>query len=72
MNETVVNAAPNVIAGLENYLTLPAMQQPTWPDAAAVAAVRAELAIQPPLVFAGEDSASDGSCTHLRRINAGY
>ncbi|MEO0066946.1 MAG: hypothetical protein RJB63_71 [Actinomycetota bacterium] len=54
MNEPVVNAAPNVIAGLDNYLTLPAKQQPTWPDAAQVAAVRAELAIQPPLVFAGE------------------
>ena len=54
MNEPVVNAAPNVIAGLDNYLTLPAKQQPTWPEAAQVAAVRAELAIQPPLVFAGE------------------
>lgn len=54
MNEPVVNADPNVIAGLDNYLTLPAKQQPTWPDPAAVAAVRAELAVQPPLVFAGE------------------
>jgi 3-deoxy-7-phosphoheptulonate synthase len=54
MNEPVVNADPNVIAGLDNYLSLPAKQQPTWPDAAAVAAVRAELAVQPPLVFAGE------------------
>ena len=54
MNEPVVSADPNVIAGLDNYLSLPAKQQPTWPDAAAVAAVRAELAVQPPLVFAGE------------------
>ena len=54
MNEPVVNADPKVIAGLDNYLTLPAKQQPTWPDAEKVAAVRAELAIQPPLVFAGE------------------
>lgn len=54
MNEPVVNADPKVIAGLDNYLNLPAKQQPTWPDADKVAAVRAELAIQPPLVFAGE------------------
>jgi 3-deoxy-7-phosphoheptulonate synthase len=54
MNEPVVSADPKVIAGLDNYLSLPAKQQPTWPDAEKVAAVRAELAIQPPLVFAGE------------------
>ena len=54
MNEPVVSADPNVLAGLDNYLNLPAKQQPTWPDEAQVAAVRAELAIQPPLVFAGE------------------
>jgi 3-deoxy-7-phosphoheptulonate synthase len=54
MNEPVVNADPQVIAGLDNYLNLPAKQQPTWPDAEKVAAVRAELAVQPPLVFAGE------------------
>jgi 3-deoxy-7-phosphoheptulonate synthase len=54
MNEPVVNADPTVVAGLDNYLNLPAKQQPTWPDASQVAAVRAELAVQPPLVFAGE------------------
>ena len=54
MNEPVVAANPGVIAGLDNYLTLPAAQQPSWPDAAAVAEVRAELATLPPLVFAGE------------------
>ncbi len=54
MNEPVVSADPKVLAGLDNYLNLPAKQQPTWPDAEKVAAVRAELAIQPPLVFAGE------------------
>jgi 3-deoxy-7-phosphoheptulonate synthase len=54
MNEPVVNADPKVIAGLDNYLNLPAKQQPTWPDASKVAEVRAELAVQPPLVFAGE------------------
>jgi len=54
MNEPVVSADPTVIKGLDNYLTLPIKQQPTWPDEAQVAAVRAELAVQPPLVFAGE------------------
>jgi 3-deoxy-7-phosphoheptulonate synthase len=53
-NEKVVLADPAVIAGLDNYLNLPAAQQPTWPDKDALAAVRAELAKQPPLVFAGE------------------
>lgn len=33
---------------------LPAAQQPTWPDQAALAAARAELEILPPLIFAGE------------------
>ena len=54
MNEKVVAANPGVIAGLDNYLNLPAAQQPSWPDQAAVAAVREELAVLPPLVFAGE------------------
>ncbi|MEO0026743.1 MAG: hypothetical protein RL716_74, partial [Actinomycetota bacterium] len=54
MNEPVVAADPAVLAGLDNYLSLPAAQQPSWPDAAAVAEVRAELATLPPLVFAGE------------------
>ena len=54
MKEQVVVADPAVVAGLDNYLKLPAAQQPTWPDPAAVAEVRAELAVLPPLVFAGE------------------
>ena len=54
MNDPIVAADPAVIAGLDNYLKLPAAQQPTWPDAKAVAEVRAELAKMPPLVFAGE------------------
>ena len=33
---------------------LPAVQQPAWPDAAALEEVLAELRAQPPLVFAGE------------------
>jgi len=54
MNETVVAANPGVIAGLDNYATLAAAQQPAWPDAGKLAEVRAELAKMPPLVFAGE------------------
>ncbi len=53
-NEKVVLADPAVIAGLDNYRNLPAAQQPTWLDQAALAAVQAELSKQPPLVFAGE------------------
>ncbi|MEN9957465.1 MAG: hypothetical protein RIR46_1073 [Actinomycetota bacterium] len=54
MNEPVVAADPAVIAGLDNYVNLPAAQQPTWPDQADLARVRSELAKLPPLVFAGE------------------
>jgi 3-deoxy-7-phosphoheptulonate synthase len=39
---------------LDSWRTLPAAQQPDWPDPAAVAVVTAELARIPPLVFAGE------------------
>jgi 3-deoxy-7-phosphoheptulonate synthase len=54
MNEVVVAADPAVLAGLDNYVNLPAAQQPTWPDQAELVRVRAELAKLPPLVFAGE------------------
>lgn len=54
MNEPVVAADPAVIAGLDNYVNLPAAQQPIWPDQAALASARAELSKLPPLVFAGE------------------
>lgn len=37
-----------------SWRALPALQQPEWPDAAALAAVRARLQELPPLVFAGE------------------
>ncbi|MEO6200903.1 MAG: 3-deoxy-7-phosphoheptulonate synthase class II [Cryobacterium sp.] len=52
--EPVVVAEKSVIAGLDYWRTLPIKQQPTWPDADTVAAASAELATQPPLVFAGE------------------
>jgi len=41
-------------SGLDSYRSLVAKQQPSWPDAGAVLAAQAELATQPPLVFAGE------------------
>jgi len=54
MNHQIVEPNPGVLAGLDNYLTLPAAQQPSWPDAAALEDVKRELALMPPLVFAGE------------------
>jgi 3-deoxy-7-phosphoheptulonate synthase len=53
-SETIVQADPSVIAGLDYWRELPIKQQPEWPDAAAVAAASAELATLPPLIFAGE------------------
>ncbi len=39
---------------LDSWRALPAAQQPDWPDPARVDAAVAELAAQPPLIFAGE------------------
>ncbi|WP_026416272.1 class II 3-deoxy-7-phosphoheptulonate synthase [Actinomadura oligospora] len=44
----------SVTGELDAWRGLPALQQPTWDDPAEVEAVTAELARQPPLVFAGE------------------
>jgi 3-deoxy-7-phosphoheptulonate synthase len=52
--ETVVQADPSVIEGLDYWRTLPIKQQPEWPDSEAVAAASAQIASFPPLVFAGE------------------
>ena len=52
--ETVVQADPAVIAGLDYWRELPIKQQPEWSDREAIAAVSAEIAALPPLVFAGE------------------
>jgi 3-deoxy-7-phosphoheptulonate synthase len=54
MTEKYVATDPAVLAGLDNYKNLPAVQQPTWLDQAELARVTAELSILPPLVFAGE------------------
>lgn len=44
----------DILTGLDHHATLSAAQQPIWPNLDEVAKVRAELAKQPPLVFAGE------------------
>ncbi len=53
-SETIVQADPAVIAGLDYWRTLPIKQQPAWPDPEAVGVASAEIATLPPLVFAGE------------------
>jgi len=46
--------------GLDNYLNLEAKQQPTWDNEILLGEVKKDLAMQPPLVFAGEvDSLRD-------------
>ncbi|QKG27456.1 class II 3-deoxy-7-phosphoheptulonate synthase [Actinomadura verrucosospora] len=44
----------SVAGALDAWRDLPALQQPEWDDPDEVRAVAAELAAQPPLVFAGE------------------
>ncbi|ANG85522.1 class II 3-deoxy-7-phosphoheptulonate synthase [Microbacterium aurantiacum] len=53
---------------LDHWRTLPIKQQPSWPDPEAVAAVSAELATLPPLVFAGE---VDNLRDRLARVASG-
>ena len=43
-----------LIEGLDHWRSLPAAQQPQWPDADTLKQATAELATYPPLVFAGE------------------
>jgi 3-deoxy-7-phosphoheptulonate synthase len=49
-----VSTQPIDLGDLDAWRGLPAAQQPDWPDAEHLQAVAAELAEQPPLVFAGE------------------
>ncbi len=44
----------DVVAGLDHWRNLTALQQPTWPDADELTAATAHLSKLPPLVFAGE------------------
>ncbi|HET9654008.1 MAG TPA: 3-deoxy-7-phosphoheptulonate synthase class II [Kineosporiaceae bacterium] len=49
-----VPGADTAVDGLDAWRSLPAAQQPDWPDADRLAEVAKELAAYPPLVFAGE------------------
>lgn len=54
MSQQTALSVPSSAPELDSYLQFPAKQQPQWPDKAAVSAASAEIAAQPPLVFAGE------------------
>lgn len=54
----------NSLADLDTWRSLPAAQQPKWPDSAVLEEVVAELRTMPPLVFAGE-------CDNLKTRIAG-
>ena len=54
MTEPNIQADPKVLAGLDHYKNLTAAQQPNWTDQEKLEAARKELAVLPPLVFAGE------------------
>ncbi|TGO04833.1 class II 3-deoxy-7-phosphoheptulonate synthase [Serinibacter arcticus] len=45
---------PELDTDLDSWRALAAEQQPTWPDRDALEAVKSQLAVSPPLVFAGE------------------
>ncbi|MCV2396468.1 3-deoxy-7-phosphoheptulonate synthase class II [Actinotalea sp. M2MS4P-6] len=49
-----VEPEPGLLEGLEVWRTLAVRQQPDWPDPQAVKEAAAQLACEPPLVFAGE------------------
>ena len=53
------SAQDALLSGLDTFTSLPAAQQPEWPDRDVLDQVRAELSTYPPLVFAGE-------CDHLK------
>ncbi|MHA3684547.1 class II 3-deoxy-7-phosphoheptulonate synthase [Leucobacter sp. HY1910] len=54
MTSQATKTAEQVFAELDAYRSLEAKQQPSWLDPEAARAASAELATQPPLVFAGE------------------
>ncbi|MWK39376.1 3-deoxy-7-phosphoheptulonate synthase class II [Actinomadura sp. J1-007] len=55
---------------MDAWRALPALQQPDWDDPAEVRAVTAELAAQPPLVFAGECELLKGRLAEVTRGEA--
>ena len=52
--DTPAESAAAARAGLDEWRSLPRVQQPTWPDEQALQAACAELRRCPPLIFAGE------------------
>ncbi|MFC6887328.1 MULTISPECIES: class II 3-deoxy-7-phosphoheptulonate synthase [Actinomadura] len=60
----------SVTGDLDAWRALPALQQPDWDDPAEVRAVTAELAAQPPLVFAGECELLKGRLAEVTRGEA--
>jgi len=54
LEDTVVPARPEVLAGLDHWRTLEVRQQPAYEDAGSAGAAADELRSMPPLVFAGE------------------
>ena len=58
------------LVDLPDWRQRPAAQQPDWPDPAALAAVVEELAVLPPLVFAGECDALRGKLAAVARGEA--
>ncbi|MCU1432038.1 MAG: phospho-2-dehydro-3-deoxyheptonate aldolase [Actinotalea sp.] len=65
-----VTPDPALVTGLDAWRGLNAQQQPSWPDRDAVAAVTAELASLPPLVFAGEADVLTGKLAAAGRGEA--
>jgi len=63
-----IEADPAVLRGLDNWRDLPASQQPEWRSAEELRAVTDELAVSPPLVFAGE---ADQLREHLAKASRG-
>ncbi|KGM13169.1 class II 3-deoxy-7-phosphoheptulonate synthase [Cellulomonas bogoriensis] len=49
-----IEADPTLVEGLDAWRSMAARQQPSWPDAEALADVSQRLGAMPPLVFAGE------------------
>jgi 3-deoxy-7-phosphoheptulonate synthase len=57
---------------LDAWRSLPIKQQPAWADLDEVAAVSAELATLPPLVFAGEVDDLRDRQGHGTRLNSSH
>jgi 3-deoxy-7-phosphoheptulonate synthase len=65
-----MSTLPSRTGDLDTWRALPTIQQPDWPHPAHVRAVTAELAEQPPLVFAGECDQLKGRLAAVARGEA--